>query len=90
MPSDVFLGISTSGESPDIHDAIRQCHERGVKTIEFTGYQDGKAMALADFCTIAPECRTSVIQELHIVLAHSLCQCVEIEFISHPLAESRS
>lgn len=82
--NDVFLGISTSGQSPNILEAIRECHERGVKSIIFTGHQGGQAMALADFCIIAPGSRTSVIQELHIVLAHSLCECVELELFPLP------
>jgi D-sedoheptulose 7-phosphate isomerase len=82
--NDVFLGISTSGQSPNILEAIRECHERGIKCIIFTGHQGGQAKALADFCIIAPGSRTSVIQELHIVLAHSLCECVEIELFPLP------
>ena len=76
-PQDVFLGITTSGQSPNIVDALRQSRASGVKSIVFTGYDGGMAVGLADFCVITPGAKTSTIQEIHIVLAHSLCECVE-------------
>lgn len=76
-PNDVFLAITTSGQSPNIVDALRQCRASSVKSIAFTGHNGGAAVDLCDFCLIAPGVKTSTIQECHIVLAHSLCECVE-------------
>jgi D-sedoheptulose 7-phosphate isomerase len=76
-PHDVFLGITTSGQSPNIVDALLQCRSSGIKSIVFTGHNGGTAANLSDFCLIAPGSKTSTIQECHIVLAHSLCECVE-------------
>ena len=90
MPNDVFLGISTSGRSPNIIDAIRESNERGVKSIIFTGHNGGQEMELANFCIISPGSRTSVIQEIHIVLAHTLCECVEFELFPQPFVESKA
>jgi len=74
---DVFLGISTSGESPNILQALEQCRRMDIPSIVFTGRNGGRARELADFCLIAPGSATSTIQELHIVMAHTLCECVE-------------
>ena len=76
-PKDIFLGITTSGQSPNILKALEQCRSTGVPTIVFCGRDGGKAKALADFCIVPPGTATSTIQELHIVLAHTLCECVE-------------
>ena len=74
---DIFLAISTSGQSPNILEALKECKSIGVKSILFTGRDGGQAKELADYCLTVPGALTSTIQELHILLAHSLCQCVE-------------
>jgi D-sedoheptulose 7-phosphate isomerase len=74
---DVFLAITTSGRSPNIVKALEQCREMRIPSIVFTGGTGGSAKELADFCIVAPGALTSTIQELHIVLAHTLCECVE-------------
>ena len=75
--NDVFLGITTSGQSPNILQALQECKARDIKTIVFTGRDGGQTKPLADYCIIAPGEMTSTIQELHILLAHTLCQSVE-------------
>ena len=75
--NDVFLGITTSGQSPNILKALEECRVKGVKSILFTGRDGGTAKNLADYSLIAPGKMTSTIQELHILLAHTLCECVE-------------
>ena len=74
---DIFLGITTSGKSPNILRALEQCRSMGVTSIVFCGNDGGTARALADYCIIVPGAGTARIQELHIVLAHTLCECVE-------------
>jgi D-sedoheptulose 7-phosphate isomerase len=75
---DVFLGITTSGQSANILKALEQCRRIGVPSIVFCGRDGGPAQAIADHCIVAPGLATSTIQELHIVLAHTLCECVEV------------
>jgi D-sedoheptulose 7-phosphate isomerase len=75
--NDVFLGITTSGQSPNILKALEQCRIKGIKSIIFTGRDGGIAKNMADYSIIAPGKMTSTIQELHILLAHTLCECVE-------------
>ena len=74
---DVFLGITTSGKSPNIIEALKVCRERTVSSLLFSGRDGGPAAALADYPVVACGDATSTIQELHIVLAHTLCECVE-------------
>jgi D-sedoheptulose 7-phosphate isomerase len=81
-PEDVFLAITTSGNSPNILRALEQCAELSIASIVFTGRDGGKAKALSDYCVITSGESTATIQELHIVLAHSLCECVEMEMFS--------
>ncbi|PLZ00557.1 phosphoheptose isomerase [Burkholderia sp. WAC0059] len=75
--NDVFLGITTSGKSKNILSALEACKRVGAKSIVFTGFDGGPAAELADYALIAPGDRTSTIQELHILLAHSICESVE-------------
>jgi D-sedoheptulose 7-phosphate isomerase len=76
-PKDIFLGITTSGQSPNILKALEQCRSMGIPSIVFCGRDGGPAKALADHCIVVPGLATSTIQELHIVLAHTLCESVE-------------
>lgn len=77
--NDVFLGITTSGKSPNILKALRRCREMNITSIVFCGRDGGDAVGIADYCVIACGKETSTIQEQHIVLAHTLCECVELE-----------
>ncbi len=74
---DIFLGISTSGHSTNILNALDSCREKGIPSILFSGRDGGPAAQKADYCIIAPGSATSTIQEVHIVLAHTLCEYVE-------------
>lgn len=74
---DIFLGITTSGQSPNIVMALQACKRLGFRSIVLTGKDGGLVKDLADHCIIAPGTMTGTIQEVHIVLAHTLCGCVE-------------
>jgi len=75
--NDVFLGITTSGRSPNIIKALEECQSKGIQSIVFSGRDGGQVKAIADYCIIVPGFLTSTIQELHILLAHTLCESVE-------------
>lgn len=76
-PKDLFLGISTSGASPNIIRALEACREVGVTSVLLTGRDGGKAAKFADYLLLAPGKTTSEIQEVHQVMYHTLCGCVE-------------
>ena len=75
---DIFLGITTSGKSQNILKALEQCRIMDIPSIVFVGHDGGLAKTMADHFIIAPGVATSTIQELHSVLAHTLCECVEV------------
>lgn len=75
---DIFLGITTSGRSPNILKALEACCAIGIPSIIFCGRDGGEAKSMADYCIVAPGKMTSTIQELHIILAHTLCEAVEL------------
>ncbi|MDC1036205.1 SIS domain-containing protein [Alphaproteobacteria bacterium] len=74
---DVFLGITTLGNSKNILKVLQGSRECGVSSLLFAGDDGGHTAPLADHVVIAEGRATSTIQELHIVLAHTLCECVE-------------
>jgi len=74
---DIFLGITTSGQSINILRALEQCKKLKIPSIVFCAKDGGTAKNLANYCIIVPGVATSTIQELHIVLAHTLCESVE-------------
>lgn len=77
---DLFLGISTSGNSKDIVYAMVVAKAKGLKTIALTGRDGGKLKDLADTSIIVPEQETFKIQELHLPIYHALCLEVEEYF----------
>jgi D-sedoheptulose 7-phosphate isomerase len=74
---DIFLGITTSGNSINIIRALEACRVKNIPTIILTGHNGGSARDLADYCLIVPGESTATIQESHILLAHTICQYVE-------------
>ena len=79
-PGDVLIGISTSGNSANIITAIEVAHERDMQVIAFTGRDGGKIAAMLkdnDILLNVPHPRTARIQEVHILLIHALCDCID-------------
>jgi D-sedoheptulose 7-phosphate isomerase len=77
QPGDVFLGISTSGDSPNILKALHQAKKMDIHTIGFSGNSGGKMAALCDHNVIIPSTVTMNIQESHLALEHIFCMIVE-------------
>ncbi len=76
---DVLIGISTSGNSTNIVNALKKCKEMGIKTIGFTGEKVGEMDSLCDIMVKIPSSDTPRIQEGHILAGHILCEIVEKE-----------
>jgi D-sedoheptulose 7-phosphate isomerase len=74
---DVAVAFSTSGNSPNVLEGIRQARRSGLSTVSFTGRTGGKLAAEADVLIAIPSDNTARIQEMHIVLGHLLCQEIE-------------
>jgi D-sedoheptulose 7-phosphate isomerase len=76
---DVVIGISTSGNSPNVIKALDVAKKNGMKTVVLTGGTGGKMTNLADYTFVVPSKHTPHIQETHITLGHILCQLVDEE-----------
>jgi D-sedoheptulose 7-phosphate isomerase len=78
-PGDVLLGISTSGESPNVLDAIKYGREAGLKTMALTGRDGGSIGAAADLHINVPDNNTARVQEVHRTIIHAICEVIERE-----------
>jgi D-sedoheptulose 7-phosphate isomerase len=76
---DVAVGLSTSGNSPNVLQAIEHARQQGLRTVAFTGSAGGKLAAAAELCIRVPAEETSHVQELHIAIGHILCDLIELE-----------
>jgi D-sedoheptulose 7-phosphate isomerase len=75
--NDVFIGISTSGNSPNIIRAVEAARENGLKIIIFSGKNGGILRGSADVEIIVPSDITARIQEMHILVGHMICEFVD-------------
>lgn len=79
-PGDVFLGISTSGNSKNILSATVVARALGIKIVGLTGNTGGELAKVADVAVIVPEQRTYMIQEFHLPIYHCWCLMLESKF----------
>ena len=80
---DVLIGISTSGNSKNVIDAVITAKAMGMVVIGLTGETGGKIKPFCDILINVPERRTSFIQELHLPVYHTLCMTLENSFFGH-------
>jgi D-sedoheptulose 7-phosphate isomerase len=81
QPGDVFIPISTSGNSANILAAAEVAKQRGIATVGWTGESGGKLKALCE-CIRIPSTDTARVQECHILMGHILCGMVEAGFFA--------
>jgi D-sedoheptulose 7-phosphate isomerase len=77
VPGDVAVGISTSGNSPSVIQALSGARRKGLFTIALTGRSGGRLNGLVDVLIAVPSEDTPRIQECHILVGHTLCDAVE-------------
>src|SRR5471030_1649385 len=80
QPGDLFIGISTSGNSQGILNALMTAKELNCKTLGLSGRDGGKMNGLCDLNIIVPSDITARIQEMHILIGHILCKAVDDQF----------
>ena len=80
---DVLIGISTSGNSPNVVRAIEVAKAKGLATIGFTGQGGGKMRELCDVCLAVDSNVTARTQEMHILMGHILCELLDGVLINH-------
>ena len=78
LKGDCLLGISTSGNSENVIQAIKMAKELGISTIGLLGHNGGKLKSVCDITIIVPNVVTARIQEAHILIGHTLCGSVEV------------
>ena len=78
---DVVIGLTTSGGSRNVVLALEAAKKRGAVTIAFTGNGGGKVAELADYALIGPDGYAAIVQEVHQVMAHIVCDLVEQRLI---------
>jgi len=78
-PGDVAVGITTSGRSPNVVQALQLARERGLVTMGLTGGGGGRLAGAVDYLIDVPHAETARIQEVHVMVVHVLCQIVEEE-----------
>lgn len=76
---DVLIGITTSGNSSNVVNAVKIASSKNIKTIGMTGIQGGSLKELCDVCICVPECETYLVQEYHLPVYHALCAMLEAE-----------
>lgn len=80
VKGDMFIGISTSGSSPNVLKALKQCRAMKIISVGFTGGKSEKSAKmgkLCDYCLAVPSENTPRVQEAHIMIGHIICDLVE-------------
>ena len=78
--NDLVIGLSTSGNSKNVVNAVKIANSMGIKSLSMTGDGGGILSEISDVCIKVPECETYKIQEYHLPVYHYLCAAVEKEF----------
>jgi D-sedoheptulose 7-phosphate isomerase len=77
QPGDVVIGISTTGNSPNVVLALEEAKRIGATTIAFSGNGGGRLAEVADITLVGPDGYSALVQEVHITLGHIVCDLVE-------------
>lgn len=81
---DVFVAISTSGNSANLVKALRTCRRLGLFAIGLLGRNGGKMKSLCDLVLVVPSATTARVQEAHLLIYHLICQAVDTAFSQSP------
>ncbi len=76
---DVAVGISTSGRSPNVINALRLARSMGATTIGLTGHDGAQIQAVVDLCIRVPDSRTGRIEDVHLMLGHIVTACLAVK-----------
>ncbi len=83
---DLFIGISTSGNSQNVINAFEAAKKKGITCVALVGRDGGKMAQMADFSLIVPSNATPRIQESHILIGHIICDIIEKELFGEGIA----
>ena len=88
-PGDMLVGISTSGNSPNVVVAMERARTLGLATVAFTGRGGGKMASVADHLLAIDAAETARVQETHILAGHMLCDWIDINWNEQAKAGDR-
>jgi D-sedoheptulose 7-phosphate isomerase len=83
---DLFIGISTSGNSQNVINAFESAKHKGITTVALVGRDGGKMAAMADYAIVIPSNATPRIQESHLLIEHMICDIIEKEIFGGGVA----
>ncbi len=86
-PGDLFFAISTSGNSPNIVNALKMCRDLAITTVGLTGLGGGTMGDYCDHCLRVPHHQTPRIQEGHILIGHLICELIERSIFADTASE---
>jgi len=89
-PGDVAIGLSTTGDSPNVLRAVAVARKNGLRSVALTGFTGGKIKELVDECICVPSRETPRIQECHILIGHIISELVEKTIFHEQSCVSRS
>ena len=88
QPGDVALGISTSGDSPNVLHGLAAASTRGLTTVGLTGRDGGAMKSKVDFHINVPDSVTARVQEVQLTLLHVMCELIERDLVAEGPAEA--
>lgn len=86
VEGDLFIGISTSGNSQNVLNAFESAKAKGITTVALVGRDGGKMGQMADYAIIIPSNKTPRIQESHLLVEHIICDIIEREIFGDGVA----
>jgi D-sedoheptulose 7-phosphate isomerase len=89
-PGDVAIGISTSGNSPNVLQGVSAAQKMGIHTVALTSQEGGELKSLVDYCICVPSNETPRIQECHILIGHIIAELAEETLFHEQSGVSRS
>jgi D-sedoheptulose 7-phosphate isomerase len=90
VPGDLLVGLSTSGNSPNVVAALNAARAQGLGTVAFTGAGGAKLAPLADHLLAIASRDAARIQEAHILAGHMLCDWIELDWVQSQAADQKS
>jgi D-sedoheptulose 7-phosphate isomerase len=76
QPQDIAFGISGSGNSKNVLNALQVARDAGAKTVGISGFQGGEMKSLCDICVIVPSNNMQIVEDLHLVITHSIYRII--------------
>jgi D-sedoheptulose 7-phosphate isomerase len=76
QPQDIALGISGSGNSKNVLNALQVARDAGAVTVGISGFQGGEMKSLCDICVVVPSNNMQIIEDLHLVITHSIYRII--------------